>query len=146
MNVYNYIFFCMYFSLKASYSVTHLSPLVVSQKKAVRIIANQPPLTHSNPIFLNYRLLKVPDFYKYNIGIYMWKNLDNFRHLFRINSHNTRSGDYYEPSRQRLSLALYQSIMYRVPHNWLQIPDPIKNSPSLCSFKRNYKTFLLSFY
>ena len=127
-------------------SDTHLSPLIIAQKKAVRIVANQPPLAHSNPIFSNLNLLKVSDFYKYNLGIYMWKNEHIFAPNFRVNLYNTRSGDYYEPSRQRLSLALYQSIMYRVPHNWLQIPNPIKNSPSLHSFKRNYKSFLLSFY
>ena len=127
-------------------SDTHLSPLVISQKKAVRIIANQPPLTHTNPIFHDYRLLKVPDFYKYNIGIYMWKNLENFRHLFRINSHNTRSGDYYEPPQQRLSLVYNQSIMNQAPLNWHDIPDSIKMSTSLICFKRNYKCFILSQY
>ena len=124
----------------------HLSPLVVSQKKAVRIIADQPPLTHSNPIFQNYRLLKVPDFYKYNIGIYMWKNLDKFRHLLRRNSHNTRSGDYYEPPQQRLSLVYYQSIMNQAPITWRDIPDSIRMSATLKCFKRNYKHFILSQY
>ena len=122
---------------------THLSPLVVAQKKAVRIVANQPPLSHSDPIFQHYGLLKVSDFYKYNLGIYMWKNLDLFRHIFRINSHNTRSGQYYEPPIQRLTLTFKQSIMNQAPINWLDIPDFIKLSPTLKSFKRNYKSFIL---
>ena len=95
---------------------------------------------------INYRLLKVPDFYKYNFGIYMWKNLENFRHLFRINSHNTRSGDYYEPPQQRLSLVYNQSIMNQAPLNWYDIPDLIKLSTSLRCFKRNHKCFILSQY
>ena len=125
---------------------THISPLVIAQKKAVRIVANQPPLTHSDPFFSTLQLLKVSDFYIYNIGIYMWKNLDYFIENFRFNYFNTRSGDRYEPSYQRLTLTFNQSIMRQAPINWVNIPDAIKNTPSLNSFKRKYKRHLLSLY
>ena len=124
----------------------HLLPMVTAQKKAVRIVANQPPLSHSDPIFSNLKLLKVSDLYLYNLGIFMRKNLAYFSQNYVINLHNTRSGDRYVPSRQRLSLTLDQSIRYQAPHHWSNIPVWIKNSPSLKSFKRNYKKFLISQY
>ena len=96
-----YINYCNLLFGNASY--THLSPLVIAQKKAIRIVANQPYRSHTNPIFSFLNLLKVADIYKYQLGIYMWKNEINFEQNFRINLHNTRSGDHYVPSRQRLT-------------------------------------------
>ena len=139
-----YINYCNLLFGNASY--THLSPLVVAQKKAIRIVANQPYRSHTNPIFLFLNLLKVADIYKYQLGIYMWKNEVIFEQNFRINLHNTRSGDHYVPSRQRLTRAFNQSIMYQAPHNWQDIPATIINSPSLSSFKRNFKSHLISLY
>ena len=125
---------------------THISSLIISQKKAVRMITNNPPFAHSNPIFLNLNLLKVTDIYKYNLAIYMFRNIDRFSQNFRINTHNTRSGNYYTPSYQRLTLGQHQSIMYQAPLNWEKIPPSVKNSRSLASFKRKYKSYLVSLY
>ena len=138
----SYINYCILIFGNAS--STHLSPLIVAQKKAVRIVAKEPPLSHTNPIFFNLKLLKVPDFYKYNLGIYMWKKIGNFENNFWVNTHNTRSGDHYDPAFYRLTLTRRQAITYQAPQNWRDITDPIINSPSLKSFKRNYKQFLLS--
>ena len=139
-----YINYCNLLFGNASY--THLSSLVIAQKKAIRIVANQPYRSHTNPIFLFLNLLKVADIYKYQLGIYMWKNEVNFEQNFRINLHNTRSGDHYVPSRQRLTRTFNQSIMYQAPNNWQDIPVTIINSPSLSSFKRNFKSHLISLY
>ena len=125
---------------------THLTPLVVAQKKAVRIVANKPPLSHTDPIFFNLKLLKLFDFYKYNLGVYMWRNIGKFEQNFHINIHNTRSGDHYEPGYQRLLLTQNNSIYYQAPLNWCEIPDPIIFSRSLQIFKRSYKKSILDSY
>ena len=125
---------------------THIAPLVIAQKKAIRIVANQPPFAHTEPIFSHLKLLKLSDLYLYNLGIYMKKNIEYFAPNFQINLHNTRSGNHYVPSFQRLALTQNQSIMYQAPKNWHNIPLLVKNSRSLDTFKRNYKTFLLSCY
>ena len=91
-------------------------------------------------------MLKVSDIYKYNLGIYMWKNESIFAENFRINLNNTRSGDHYVPSSQRLTRAYNQSIMCQAPENWHIIPISVKTSTSLNSFKKNYKSFLISNY
>ena len=125
---------------------THVSPLFISQKKVLRIMTYHPPLAHSNQIFLDLKLLKVCDLYKYNLGIYMWKNIDKFSQNFRINPMNTRSGDYYAPSFQRIPLTQNQSIMYQAPIIWENIPLSVRNSVSIASLKRKYKISLISCY
>ena len=125
---------------------THISSLVIAQKRAVRIVASQPPFAHTNPIFSYLNILQLSDIYLYNLGIYMKKNVDNFTSNYCNNLHNTLSGNHYAPSFQRLALTQRQSIMYQAPVNWQNIPLSIRNSRSLDSFKRTYKTFLLSRY
>ena len=74
----------------------------------------------------------------------MWKNIEKFN--LRINLQNTRSGNYYTPSRPRLTLTQRQSIMYQAPINWEKIPLAVKNSNSLKKFKKQYKKFFMSSY
>ena len=74
----------------------------------------------------------------------MRKNIEMFSQNYRINLNNTRSGNYYAPSFQRIPMTLRNSIMYRAPKNWHDIPLNIRNSISLNSFKKKYKKFLLS--
>ena len=124
----------------------HLKPLVIAQKKAVRIVAFQPPLSHTNPIFSSFKLLKLTDHYKYNLGVYMWKNIDRFAPYLRVNIYNTRSGDYYAPTRQRLTLNQRQSINNQALLIWEGIPLDVRNSTSLLSFKKKYRNNLLSSY
>ena len=76
----------------------------------------------------------------------MYKNEDVFAQNFRINFYNTRSGDHYVPSPQRLSLTFNQSIWNQALQNWHNVPISVKNSPSVMCFKKNYKKHLISFY
>ena len=85
-------------------------------------MTHNPPLAHTDPLFLELKVLKACDFYKYNVGVYMWKNIEKFTQNFRINPMNTRSGDYYAPSFQRIPLTQNQSIMYQAPLIWENIP------------------------
>ena len=125
---------------------THIDCIEIAQRKSLRIIDNQAPFAHSNPIFHDLKMLKFSDIYRYNLGIYMYKNITKFASYFRENQNSTRSGDYYAPTFQRLTLTQNQSIKYQVPQNWNNIPSLVKNSPSISSFKRNYRTYILSFY
>ena len=139
------LFKLLYFSFGNAYP-THIHSLVVAQKKCVRIIAIEPPYAHSNPIFNTFKLLKFADMYKYNLGIYMYKNIDNFSsNLFQC-PYSTRSGTYYVQTRQRLTLTSDLSINVQALSNRNNTPETLKNSPSVISFKKNYKNYLLSSY
>ena len=127
-----------------SYS-THLRPLEVAQRRCIRIITNQHPQAHADPIFENLKLLKFEKIYKLHLGTYMYKNLDKFGANLQSHNYLTRSGsNFYTPTFQRLSLTQNQSLYFQVPNNWNIIPDDIKNSTSFNVFKRKYKNFLLT--
>ena len=82
---------------------SHVKPLETAQKKCIRIIANQPPLSHTTPLFFDLKLLMISDIYKYNIGIYMYKNKYLFESFLRQNVYLTRSNDSYDPPYRRLT-------------------------------------------
>ena len=102
-------------------------------------------MTHTNPIFHELKVLKFADIYKYNLGLYMHRNLDKFTNI-RQHNFNTRSEGEYIPTFQRLTLTQNQSIKFQAPSNWNNIPNDIKNIQTTNSFKRNYKNFLISSY
>ena len=125
---------------------SHINTLEVAQRKCVRVVGNQPYNAHSNPIFCRLKLLKMHDIYKFNLGVYVNKNMSFFNNNVRTNFHNTRSSNELIPAFQRLTLTQRQSLKYQGPVNWNSIPDEVKNSPSLESFKKRYKCLLLSNY
>ena len=124
----------------------HIRRLETSQKKCIRIIANQPPLSHTEPLFSELKLLKVSDIYKYSLAVYMFRNIDLFATQLRPNIYSTRSGVSYDPQGGDLTLTRNQSIKYQAPLLWNLIPLDIKNSQTVHSFKRKFKKQLISNY
>ena len=125
---------------------THLKVLEVAQKKSVRVIANENYFAHTNPIFIDLKILKFKDIYKHKVGIYMYKNIDSFSRHLPSHDYETRSGNSLNAVNQRLTLTQRQSLQFQGPIIWNSIPDNIRNAPSLNIFKKQYKQFLLSSY
>ena len=76
----------------------------------------------------------------------MYKNIEKFSSNILQNPYFTRSGIYYAPTFQNLTLTQNQSLKFQGPSNWNNIPENLKNSTSVNSFKRKYKNLLLSCY
>ena len=126
---------------------THLKPLEIAQRKCIRVISNELPRAHAEPIFSRLKILKFRDIYKLNLGIIMYKNLDMFLQSRSSHRYGTRSGNNrFNPQFQRLSLTQNQSVMYQAPNNWNTIPESIKEAPSVEVFKKPYKQHLFGCY
>ena len=147
--VYPYFSYCIHVWGK-SYK-TYVERIVKIQKKIVRMICNAKYLDHTDPLFLECKLLKVKSIYEYAISIFMYKIQNDLspkfmREHFSINSdihsYNTRQSllyhvpDYGNDKCQA-------SIKYQGPVIWNNIPKDIRNSTSLDSFKIHFKRFLL---
>ena len=122
----------------------HLNPLVILQKKVIRLINNKPLYHHPNELFIRSNLLKLADVYKLNVASYMFK-LDDHAIFNRPHSHNTRSAALLYPNFNRLSVTQH-SITYMGPKIWNSIRSSIKESASLRNFKNNFKKYLVSEY
>ncbi len=107
---------------------THLLPLFRLQKKIIRII------TFSDYFDIN----------KLQIASFMYKLLSrgNANNLLPQHDHLTRAREHLRIPEHNLTI-FQLSLAYYGPKIWNNIPDPIKTLPSLCSFKRQDKKFLL---
>lgn len=140
--VYPYISYCC--SVWGSTYSVHLQPLIVLQKKVIRIINCASYFSHTNILFLQGDFLKLDDMYRFSVGIYMFKN-SNLDIFYADHSYNTRNRDQANPIFQRLTLTQH-SIFFNGPTIWNSIPVNIRQSSSLVMFKKQYKKHLIQLY
>ena len=123
--------------------MTNLQPLIVMQKKAIRIICKKNYLAHSSPLFFQCQILKLPDLIRFRQATHVYCN----QNLYFSHSHSygTRNRNHLTQNFHRLSLT-QQSHFFRAAEEWNKIPDYIKSANSLRTFKRYLKTHLLQSY
>ena len=122
----------------------HLNPLLILQKRAIRIIHHANYLDHTDELFFNSKILKINDIHKYAVALHMFK-LENFDAFDRNHNYSTRNVSALLPAFNRLTLTQH-SISYMGPTVWNSIPHEIRNLPGLNSFKRALKLYLISSY
>ena len=140
--VYPYLIYCNL--VWGGTYACHLNPLIVLQKKLIRIITYQPFLAHTNHLFFQYNILKVPDIHKFMVALYMFKN----RHspiFVRQHNYSTRFRNNLLPVFHRLSIT-QNSLTHMGPNVWNTLPEEVKTSETFHIFKRRVKKFLLSAY
>ena len=100
--VYPYLSYCIHVWGKA-YN-THLNDLIVLQNKAMRIISGVPPRTNIDHFYIENNILIVKHIYSYNIGLFMYKYVNNmtpavfdnfFRNISDMHQHNTRNATQF---------------------------------------------------
>ena len=125
---------------------SHLSKLIILQKKIVRIIQGVPPRTHTEPLFSELNILKVSNFYKYNIALFMYKlncsklpdKFPMFVHNHEIHNYEARQSDHFHIPKCRTNLSK-MSIKYQGPIIWNEIYSNIDIDCSVGIFKETRK-------
>ena len=54
----------------------HLKPLIIQQKRFIRMVNDSGPFEHSSPIFFKLRILKLLDIYKFFVLVHMFKSFN----------------------------------------------------------------------
>ena len=135
--------------------VTNINPLVVLQKRTIRILSFSKFEAHTNPLFARLKILKLHDIIFFHTACFMYKfsksslpnTFDNF--FTRINtrhSYNTRlsSKSSFALPNIRTNYGKF-NITFFGPKVWNQVKESIKTL-SFQSFKRELKADLLSSY
>ena len=110
----------------------------------MRLICNESFLAHTDSLFFRTGILKLHDIYRLNVALYMF----DARHsgIFDRNHHYaTRSYEELVPFNNRLTVTGH-SLNVIGPRLWRDIPQDIRNAPSISIFKKKYKKHLLSYY
>ena len=145
---YNFIYPYLYYGIIVwgNTYTTHLQPIRILQKRAIRVINKQQYLSHSNPLFIASNILKVDEIYKFKLSQYFFKhNLSE--NYSQTHSYSTRSRTNEEvvPEFQRLAVC-QRSIHYAGPRIWNLLPQDVKSSESIHIFKNRAKSYFLASY
>jgi hypothetical protein len=138
-----------------SASNTVLHKLVLFQKRALRIIDKTHYLSHTNPIFKKYRLLKFSDIYKFSCCIFTYKFKNNMLPLVckfllklfdvQICVYSMRTvADFFIPY-ARTTLR-QKCISIQGPMFWNSLPSDIKSSTSIFSFKNKIRCYFINHF
>ena len=131
--------------------ITILNRLFILQKRAIRVMCNVPPLSHSSPLFKKTNILTVYQINQLQVAIFMYSYFkgilpksfnDVFTKNSAIHSYSTRA-----QGNLRLPLLKYNfsktTIVFIGSKCWNSIPDELKSCPSLSAFKRKCKAYIL---
>ena len=140
--IYTYIQYCIV-CWGGTYT-THLNPLRVAQKRAVRTVNRMPYLHPSNELFLSSNILKIDDVYKLKMCVYLFKE-DLIGSFDRSHEYATRFRSDLLPAYQRLTNSR-KSITTAGPIIWNQLPREIQQSSSVSMLKYKIKQFHISDY
>ena len=138
-----------------STSATNLNNLQILQNRAIRNMMKAPRYFRLDNYFLNLRILKVHDLYKFEVAKFLHGHHNNllpdifssfFNESGANHSHNTRSSVNinYDIPFCRTSRG-QRSILFYGPKVWNGIPISIKTVSKL-AFKKEYKVFILAGY
>ena len=135
-------------------SKTRIESILRLQKRALRVCTHSNYRSHTNPIFSNLNTLKVNDIHTLQTACFMFKYKSKslpllFQNLYtpnsNLHSYPTRHASDYHLNNPKLIVA-QRSIRHHGPDVWNNLPDHVKASASLYSFKSTMKKHLLSQY
>ena len=146
----------MYGSVKSvevwgSAKSVHLSPILLLQKKIIRLITFSERLAHTEPIFLQLNILPIDKLIQDRIGLFMYKMFHGLHpptinNLYikncDVHNHNTRHRNYLHVSMAHSDLyakSFYCSSILI----WNEIMNKIDVSISFPQFKILLKHYLL---
>lgn len=133
---------------------TQIQSLLLLQKRALRICTSSHYLSHTDPFFYQLKTLKIDDVHTFQTAIFMFKFSkkllpSTFQNIFtynsNIHSYPTRHSLDIHLNNPKILLA-HRSIRHHGPDIWNSLPDNIKLSSSLYSFKALMKKHLLIKY
>ena len=124
---------------------THIQPLILLQKRAIRLISNAGYLDNTEPLFKAQQILKLNDLYNHNVACYVFKNRNILDSFSVTHNHNTRNNNMFLPPFERLR-STSQSVIFNGIRIWNTIPDNIRDCTTIDSFNNRYKQHLLSQY
>ena len=133
---------------------TKTNSVLLLQKRALRVCTNSYYRANTDPIFQRLKTLKIDDIHTLQTAIFMFKYRTNtlpllFHDLYTLNrnvhSYPTRHSNNYHLHNPRLLIA-QKSIRHHGPDVWNKLPDYIKTSKKLHSFKALTKKHLISKY
>lgn len=134
---------------------SRLTKIITKQNKSIRVIFFASNRESADPYYGILRLLKFNDIFKLKAASFIYEIINNPSNIpepfqdyviqaSKVHNYNTRYANKQNLQRPR-ARTNYGSHTFKFISSkiWETVPDYIKNSRSLFSFKNTYKAFLL---
>ena len=131
--------------------ITNLNPLIVLQKKCIRIICRAGYIDHTAPLFKSTKILKLGQIHilscaKFIYNCYKSNTYLNFRVRLiqnsQIHHYSTRISTNLRAPYERLEIGI-NSFFVKGIKIWNKIPYDIKSANTILYFKQNIKKWIL---
>ena len=130
---------------------TELQPLIIAQKKIIRIISSAQYREHTNGLFKSLNILKLPEINNLatvkfvQSQVYSQDPIVNFRRGNQVHDYNTRSANHLRPNRHSV-IVTKRFISNRGCNLWNSLPSNLKEITNTNSFKIKTKKYFMSLY
>ena len=121
----------------------------MAQKKLLRVLFQSQRYAHTNPLFKEFKLLKLSDIIYFQSNLFVYKAL----HIYPVDSgfqYISHDPDSRRPNNLRLPLCrtthVQQNIAVRGAKCWNNLPENIKCITNCNVFKQKIKEKLLNSY
>ena len=128
-------------------------PLVILQKKAIRRVCNETYNAHTEPLFKETLILKLPDSIDLEVNKFVYCYCHDLlpAPLMSIFTNSEHHGHRTRKSRDPKTVkynydSLKKSFIHEGPSQWSKLNQEIKNAPSLKSFTSKYKKKVIDSY
>lgn len=133
-------------------SDNNIKPIIILQKRAVRLITSSHYREHTKPIFKSLKLLSFPDVYEFSVAKLMFKIMkgiapsvlnDMFTTNINIHQHLTRQSHKLHIPVARTNL-MKRTFRHRGVFIWNSMMEKINAECSFTSYKKRLKSYLLN--
>ena len=108
-------------------------------------MASEEYTAHTNPLFFQFKILKIDDIYTYNVALFAYKSHQNFILGTFLHNYLTRTRNSAVAEFHRLNSS-QRSLSYVAPNVWNGLGPDTKNSSSIHVFKKRMKGNLIAKY
>eukprot|EP00732_Lithocolla_globosa_P000859 Lithocolla_globosa_v1_NODE_337_length_4409_cov_50.992421.p1 type:complete len:855 gc:universal NODE_337_length_4409_cov_50.992421:3132-568(-) len=151
--IYSHFIYCLEIWGSSDTNITYLQPLLIIQKKLVRIMTDSAFLTHATPLFKKLQIMNIFDLFKYRIAILAYKyiNSDTKIRLKKVSfvknqhNYNTKSSIHGKIFMVHYRTKTYgkQTISNKITNSWNSLPSTLTTLKSFNSFKYGLREFIL---
>ena len=138
--VHSYLMYCN--AIWGGTYISHLQPLIILQKKCIRIVFKRNYTAHTLPLFFSGKVLQIKHIHDYSLLTFFYKNFDLFLGNLPSHTHETRNSSYLIPTFQRLNIC-QRSIYFSAINLWNQFPLSLKTIDRYECFKTKYSVAFL---
>ena len=150
--LYPYLTYCI--TIWGNAPATTLWPIIRAQKRSIRIIENIRYRDSTKEAFINLKMLKLPELYKFAVLLFVYKYKNMllplpFNNFFTMNNqihrHNTRNADNFRVPATKLRMA--SSFIKKTGVTvWNDLSNRLDHQMKLGKFKTTVNNLLLSSY